>query len=285
LTDSFLDPLEIKPDLTPLDFSILPAKVISRLDYEVHLPLSTDGIYHGSFDYTDSLFTELFSRGYIEGRDIFTFPYDWRFGAEANVNALKNRIQQILDQTHASKVDIIAHSTNDNHKIGKAIFVAVPNLGAPKAVNVLLTGDTGMNKLGLVGLAFTEMKKLAMNMPVVYDLSPSMSYFLSKGSFVQIRTPAGLFSTTIQNLDYAQTREFLINERGANSLAFGKAVNLHGQDFDNFDLRTKGIDLYNIVGCGSGTIGQVIEQRYLVGNSTYSVVHTPGDGTVPIEKC
>jgi PKD repeat protein len=281
-TDGFLDPLEIKPNLEPTDGSIVARDVVRKIDPPTHI---------FDFDYTQGLIDELKSHGYKEGTDIFLFPYDWRFGVStATVEALQKKINEIISKPGFSKVNIVAHSTgglivkkyiqqNASPKIEKVVFVGVPNLGAPKAINVLLTGDTG-----LIGHNRDKMKKLAMNMPIVYDLSPSARYFSIKGSFMQVTTATGFFSQTIQNMNDAETRDHLVRERGANQQAFSNSINLHSTEFDNLDLRTKGIDFYNIIGCGKGTVGRVHEQRYLFGNSTYSVTYTPGDGTVPIES-
>ena len=281
-SDSFLDPLEIKPNLEPIDPSIVTGDVIRKIDP----PFS---IF--DFDYTQGLIEELKSRGYKEGTDIFLFPYDWRFGVSATaVDALQNKINEIISKSGSSKVNIVAHSTGGliakkyiqhtaTPKIDKVVFVGVPNLGAPKAINVLLTGDTG-----LVGHNNQKMKKLALNMPIVYELSPSRKYFSVKGSFMRITTAVGLFSSTVRNLDDTETRDYLVNDREANQQAFTNSTNLHTPEFDNFDLRTKGVDFYNIIGCGKGTIGRVNEQRYLLRSPTYSVTYTPGDGTVPVES-
>lgn len=118
-----------------------------------------------SFDYSKSLIEELKSQYYTQGIDInnnlFTFPYDWRYGISGiiygknitNVDLLKQKIQDILIQTGSDKIDIIAHSTGGlllkkyvmdnltNNHINKAVFVGVPNMGAPTAINTLLNGS------------------------------------------------------------------------------------------------------------------------------------------------
>ena len=103
-------------------------------------------------DYTTGLINDLVNlSGYTEGKDLFTFPYDWRKDIKeiANEN-LKGQIDYILTQTDAGKasgkVDVIAHSQGGlvvkrllsdmpeyQTKVNKVVFVGVPNLGAPKA--------------------------------------------------------------------------------------------------------------------------------------------------------
>lgn len=286
-TDSFMDPLGFNQNLTPLDYSLDILGVLRK---------KTFGFF--SYDYTKSLIDDFFDQGYIENQGLFTFPYDWRFGvSESNVNALKQKIQEIQSSTGSSKVDVIAHSTggllvkkyvmeNNDHGIGKAVFVGVPNTGAPKAVKVLLQGDN----FGVLGLSDEEMKKISKNMPVVYDLSPSEKYYSTKGSYYKIIEENLLnINTSERLLTFNEATSELVNVKGMNSQAFFNAHNLHTQEFDQFDLRTKGVDLYNIVGCMADSIGQVVEKRKkeFFGNETiyYEKPETTlGDGTVPLES-
>lgn len=286
-SDSFMDPLGFDELLAPIDYSLSILQVIKKKVFA--------GV---TFDYAQGLIENLENQGYIENQDLFTFPYDWRFGVnESNVNALKQKIQDIQSSTGSSKVDVIAHSTggllvkkyvveNNDHGIGKAVFVGVPNTGAPKAVKVWLQGDG----FDVIGLSDEEMKKISKNMPVVYDLSPSEKYYSTKGSYYKIIEEDLLnINTSERQLTFNEATSELVNVKGMNSQAFFNAHNLHTQEFDQFDLRTKGVDLYNIVGCMADSIGQVVEKRKkeFFGNETiyYEKPETTlGDGTVPLES-
>jgi len=239
---------------------------------------------------------EFINQGYVEGQDLFTFPYDWRYGVnQSNVDALKAKIEEIRN---SGKVDIIAHSTGgllvkkyimDNpgeHHINKAVFVGVPNTGAPKAVKVFVQGDS----FGVPALAEAEMKKIAENLPVVYDLAPSQKYFDDKGSYFRTIKQKLLAKDEVKNLNHFETIDWLTSQRGMNQTAYDNATNLHSLSFDNFDLRTQGVDQYNIVGCKSGTIGRIIEKNQggsLFGGPIIKYLEpeeVPGDGTVPLES-
>ncbi len=290
--DQFMDSLSMQSNLSSLNSNIQIGDIISKEVLNVGLGKIV------VFDYTFGLKAELVDQGYTENQDLFTFPYDWRFGVnESNVNALKQKIQDIQSSTGSSKVDVIAHSTggllvkkyvieNNNHGIGKAVFVGVPNTGAPKAVKVLLQGDS----FGVLGLSDEEMKKISKNMPVVYDLSPSEKYYSTKGSYYKIIKENLLnINTSERLLTFNEATSELVNEKGMNALALSNAHSLHTQEFDQFDLRTKGVDLYNIVGCKADSIGQVVEKRKkeFFGNETiyYEKPETTlGDGTVPLES-
>jgi len=186
ITDTFMDPLQFSEDLTPSDNSVFPDKVVSR---------------ELTFNYTDGLINEFVGQGYAEGQALFTFPYDWRYGVtgvnldgKTNSDLLAQKIQDVMAQTGSDKVDVVAHSLggliikkyvmdhqSDNY-IGKAIFVGVPNIGAPKAVKVLVQGDN----LDVPGLNDQEIKKISENMPAVYDLLPTQKYYNVSGSFVAL---------------------------------------------------------------------------------------------------
>ncbi len=282
--DQFMDPLQFNYDLTPSVDSLVVGDVVRKED----IPLFP-------FDYTEGLINEFQNQGYIENTDLFTLPYDWRYGTEENnISLLKQKIQDILNQTGSDNVDIIAHSTgglivkryameypSDNH-IGKAIFVGVPNTGAPQAIKSLIEGDNS----GIPFLSTSEMKKIAQNLPVIYDLLPTRQYFNENGSYFKI-VSQNLFNSTSTDLDFDETERFLLDNHEINALGLSDADNLHSAEFDDFDLRTAGIDLYAIDGCKTGTMGNIIEtdSKDIFGNSAVaynSPEEIPGDGTVPL---
>jgi len=291
--DSFMDSLSFNASLAPSDsgvsiFDVVGVKVFGPIKY----------------DYIDGLINEFKSQGYAENENLFTFPYDWRYGVSGkfedgttNADLLAQKIQDILQQTGSEKVDVVAHSLGglivkkyviehpaDNH-IGKAVFVGVPNTGAPKAVKVLLQGDS----FNIPWLSQSEIKKISENMPASYDLLPSQKYYDVKSSFVEVIDRTDVLNPKIFFLTYEQTKNFLTDDHNLNSDGLAGALNLHTQNFDDFDLRTAGVDVYSINGCKAGTIGQVIEVRskdIFGGNyTTYArPKETPGDGTVPLES-
>ncbi len=290
-SDNFMDALQFNSDLTPSDTTLTIGDVVRKATTLFgHLTL---------FDYTFSLVQEFQNQGYVEGTDLFLFPYDWRYGvSEDNVVKLKQKIADVLAKTGAEKVDIIAHSTGglivkkyvvenpSNNRIDKAVFVGVPNTGAPKAIKALVAGDDFGNYL----VADSEMKKIARNFPVAYDLLPSRQYFDIKGSYVKVINRNDLTDNVSQNLDFDKVTSFLTVDHQLNSKALTNAHNLHTAGFDNYDMRTAGVNLYAIDGCKVGTIGKFIETRSqnILGNSNptvnYSLETVPGDGTVPLES-
>ncbi len=295
ITDSFMDPLAFSNDLNPSVLQLLSSNIIR-----------TEKLPGYTFDYTDGLITEFKNQGYMENQNLFTFPYDWRYGAsgkypdgKTNSDLLTQKIQDIMAQTGSNKVDVVAHSEGGlivkkyvmdhqaDHHIGKAVFVGVPNTGAPKSIKVLLQGDN----FGIPWLSQDEMKKIAQNLPTAYDLSPSQQYYDTKGSFVEVIDEGSFAGNeyTDKDLNYQDFENFLTNDHRLNSLALNGAEGLHTKDFDNFDIRTAGVDLYAIDGCKSATIEKIREDRFknAFGQSFVEYKRpkfTPGDNTVPLES-
>lgn len=291
--DSFMDPMQFNTNLMPLDNSVVAGAVLRKID-----PLGR----FKKYDYVEGLVNLLTSAdfGYVEGQDLFTFPYDWRKGvSEETVNQLKGQIDYIVNQTAAGqaagRIDVVAHSTGGlvtkkyviehtaDHHIGKAVFVGVPNLGAPKAYKALIQGDN----FDIPGLEGLEMKKIAQNMPVAYDLAPTKEYVHQVGPFLRsvdiFPLSGGGYARVDHDAGYAEATGEFKAQHLINDQALANSESLHTPAFDTFDLRTAGINLYNLVGCKSGTFGQFSE---LVGHGgEASLFDFPrfatGDGTVP----
>jgi len=284
--DEFLDVLKFDSGITPVN-NITTGEVLKNPS--------------GIFDYIEGLINEFEDQGYTENQDLFLFPYDWRYGVsgkyadgKTNVDLLAEKMGEILAQTGADKIDVVAHSNGgllvkkyvmenpESHNINKAIFVGVPNTGAVKAVKNLLQGDN----FKIPWLADSEIKEISQNMPVAYDLLPSQEYYNDAGSFVSLINYGTAGNPTIENdLDYSEFKSYL-NDKGLNSTAMENSESLHTSNFDNYDLRDAGVDLYNITGCKTATLTNFIESRVIdyLGNEhiSYGKIYLDsGDGTVP----
>lgn len=271
--DSFMDPLSFNSDGNSIDNSLSIRQVVRNPDL--------------LFNYTEKLINELEIKGYVEGVDLFTFPYDWRqdLGKIAHEN-LTGQIDYILNNSGAAKVDIIAHSQGGlvvkkllydlpeyQNKIGKLVFVGVPNLGAPKAAKVLLYGDSmDISFLGL-GLNPAEVKKISQNMPAVYELLPSQEYFNHFPGYLAVN------QSNSQNnlLGFSQTSNYL-KSKNLNADLIDKANAFHAASYDNLDFSNGNMQVSNIVGCQTATLGLILSKD----NGTYTLGYTAGDGTVPV---
>ncbi len=286
-SDDFMDPLSYQSNGLPVDTSLSIGSVLTNPDQV--------------FDYSEKLQSDLIAAGYVQGLNLFTFPYDWRRDIQQVAEqddpqmlnpSLRQTIDNILASTGAQKISIIAHSQGGlvvkrllmdvpqyQSKIDKLVFVGVPNLGAPKAAKVLLYGDDmDVNFAGL-GLDPLEVQKIAQNMPAVYQLLPGSEYFNHAAGYIAKGQPVSpdIPVLHITNLSATATVEYL-KDQNLNSALIDDANNFHSESFDNFDLSTTGITAYNIVGCQAGTLGKIISKP----DGDYNLQIVAGDGTVPL---
>lgn len=167
--------------------------------------------------------------------DYETVPYDWRLALpqilsggtkdpSGNISYLETTSEPYIEKTlrdlaassKSGKVTIVAHSNGGlitkaliNRLGGEAaqlidqvIFVAVPQLGTPKAIGSLLHGyDTGIRLM----LSDEAARAFAQNSPMTYHLLPFSDYY--SGSGHTIGTPYVTFD------DGTATQTF-INEYG-----------------------------------------------------------------------
>jgi hypothetical protein len=154
--------------------------------------------------------------------------------------------------------------------MGNVVFVGVPHLGAPKAAKVLLYGDDlEAGKFGL-GLNSQEVKHIGQNMPSIYQLLPSDTYFFFNPGYLGL-TNNGLTSW----LRYGQTSQKLIDQ-GLNANLIQQAENFHHIGLDNYNFRNHQGRYYNIAGCGQATLGGISQSS----SKKFQVQYRSGDGTV-----
>lgn len=260
-----------------------------------------------NFDYSQGLIEQFEQQGYTEGVDLFTFPYDWRYGVTGlgadgkavNVEALKGQIEYILKQTEsgqsAGKVDVVAHSTGglivkqyvydyqSTHGIGKVVMVGVPHEGSPKAFKVFVVGDN----FGIPGLSAKQMKKLALNMPVVYDLTASENSF--GGRFMHIHNPLAEDPDLVDvrpTYDEAVMQLHNLGLLNFNALFASQEMHkrLDTTSFTGFKFR-KLVDAYSIFGCASPTFGSFTMTIHKHAEPDFDFPKlVSGDGTVPQES-
>ncbi len=217
---------------------------------------------------------------YQENQNLFFFPYDWRLDLSQTKDLLKQKIDEVKDQTGAQKVNIIAHSMGGllvkdylnsygKNSVDKLIFVGTPHLGAPKAGKVLLEGD----RFSIPWLEEDRIKEIAQNSPALHELLPNPTYF---NQFQGYFRKYSLFGNN-PLLNYAETKDFFLNNKNENPIMFQKTEDFYNQNLDNLDF--SGIDTYNIVGCKTPT---QVAYSFGVLNEIGQIGYTSGDGTVPI---
>lgn len=247
--DLWLNPLELKEDgQNPADPDFV-IRVAPQPDDDHTL---RDELAAGPLHFYQPLAESLEAQGLIldnlnlnhaEGENLFLFTYDWRLGMATASSKLAMFMDSVRSWTGSDKVDVVAHSfgglvtkhyakVNGPAKLGKVIFLGVPQLGSPQMTYTLLTGQLD----GLLGFTVNaaEWKKLERNFPTAYELLPSARYFdlelnngysdgtvvyqnyLRRGSnqlnFEQASTHLNSAGVNIQLLNQAQTAQQSLNE-------------------------------------------------------------------------
>ena len=240
------------------------------------------------FDYFIDYFL---NNGYEEGKDLFVFPYDWRFSNVDTAMLLNDKINQIILDTGVEKVDIASHSMGGivtktfirdfgNQKLNKVVFMGTPHLGAPKGAKALLYGDD----LGIKALRETvsvlnqkRIKFISQNMPAIYELIPSRKYFSVGNGYLKI------LGGDIDFMNYEESVNFLFSKE-INQPLYTKADVLHSS-IDDIDFGD--IDVSNVSGCGGGTIARldIIPEKNIGPfkfKEDFDLSFTNGDTTVPL---
>ncbi len=300
---NYSDHSEIWPNITTLitsisDSFLTPLALNSNGTENSTYPMALGDILRSvaGKDIFAGLITNLTSSGYTEGTNLFVFPYDWRKSDVDDAVLLKNKIDAVLAQTGATKVDLIAHSMgglvaksyiaqNGTGSVGKMIFIGTPHLGAPKSFKALMYGDDMGFHFGIELLSSAEVKLFSQNFPSAFDLIPSRKYVDGENNFLGTKYVNDATTNTGGWLSYNQTKTFMTTA-GRNNSLFSQAESLHSA---TDDLDMTGADVYNFSGCGGKTIGRITATKEKSWTSLwqkvvddYQLGYTDGDETVPV---
>lgn len=264
VTDDFLDVLEMDSNGLPVNSNIIKGDIIKTLN---------------NSNYWEGLFNEL------NDEDSFEFPYDWRLDIETIATELMEKIEEVKASRGVDKVDLVAHSMggllvkkylkdHGGSSVSKFIDIGTPHTGAPSSYKTIMYGDDlGVKALfGLININSNRIKQISQNMPSVYQLLPSASYFDDYEYYVWDGDSAN------NRLDFSETSEYL-KLAGRNNALVDRANTLH-QEIDGLNPADYGVETYNFVGCGVPTLGQF----YILQDGEhpiYNIKMIDGDGTVP----
>ncbi|HEU4324406.1 MAG TPA: hypothetical protein VFS21_14730 [Roseiflexaceae bacterium] len=178
--DDYFDALKFQADaVTPVAPQLYPS-----------------GLYGSAYG---DLVDYLKRQGYVEGVDLWLFPYDWRKDIRTITGLLDSRVTQALIGANGGRTDpntwtirradIVAHSMgglvarsyiSDPARAGRVdqlITLGSPQLGAAKFLKTLIYGDVfGPNILG-IGLNPEEIRDVVQNMAGPWQLLPSRPYY------------------------------------------------------------------------------------------------------------
>jgi len=252
--------------------------------------LTLGGITLFNDNFYGNLMKAFTDEGYIEGVDLFAAPYDWRLDINNSVSSLAAVVARARAAAPAGKINIIAHSmggllvkkylaglsmASSNAGaaaipaafLDKVVLVGVPEIGAPYALKMLNYGDD----LGILIANQDEMKKIAQNMPAIYELLPSEKYTGVVGDYVQdFRAGSDAL------LDYAATGRLMKSDptdsRNPALITLGDTFH---RSIDTAPVAAPNV--YTIIGCGKPTI----TGYDLYDNGVVDLERGSGDGTVP----
>ncbi|MCK5059910.1 MAG: alpha/beta hydrolase, partial [Candidatus Pacebacteria bacterium] len=270
-------------------------------------------------------------------------PYDWRLSLEDIITGgsassdgnlfytntqdfsesfILKKLDELQKTSKSGKVTIVAHSngglvtkalvqklqdTNNPlyEKIDKIIFVAVPQIGTPDALVGLLHGT----ELGFGFLMDKERsRQLAENMPTVYNLLPSNSYFTTVDPAFAVGKLVSFENTPFFNPQTSQYGVFVSNETElknyvlgtdgrtkpsfgdtvhpniGNSVLYDQAENVH-QILDSWQP-SPDTKVIQVAGWGEETLAG-IDYKSIGGDATERLSYKPrmvvdGDGTVVV---
>ena len=106
----------------------------------------------------DNLVDTFLANGYVEGKTLFKFGYDWEEPNEVTASVLANKIKDIKQICGCQRVNLIAHSMGGlvaeqyiesseyGNDVGQLFLVATPLMGAPKAYKAWEGGDVDFGR-------------------------------------------------------------------------------------------------------------------------------------------
>ena len=148
-------------------------------------------------------------------RGVYFFSYDFRQSISDSAYLLNLEIQNILQRTGGSKVDLVAHSlgglivstyleTYGEEHTRKIITIATPYEGTPDTINTTLTGELTYVPAGWLEAVTKLSKEVRISFPSTTELIPTNAY----GNL----HPAYLYTENIPVSDDIQEKENTFSE-------------------------------------------------------------------------
>lgn len=242
------------------------------------------------------------NNGYTEGQDFFVCPYDWRRGLDQiSSDTLNNCIDEALaTNPNSTQVNILAHSMGglvsryyisdpaQAQKVHRLVTLGTPYLGAPKIALAIIDELCFVEKAGICFTSPETLKRLLVNFPSGYQISPSDDYFqVYTNGYIRIdRDTNGDGS----NEGYLNEDESFARLGVDNWFLTQNARSLLSTigGWDNGG--TNGVDVFMMVGDGFDSIGTIVEYNKTPWYNpwgtevAYKTEPTNGDGTVPLRS-
>ncbi|HYF80017.1 MAG TPA: hypothetical protein VD973_23145 [Symbiobacteriaceae bacterium] len=228
------------------------------------------------------MLTALKQEGYVEGLDLFVFPYDWRQDLTRTADQLSAEVDRVLARTHVDKVVLLSHSMGGliardyvvrggAAKVEATISMATPWLGAPMAYRALEYGwDMGLKLPGTKwsALAPKDVKMLVQNYPSVYALAPARQYFELYPEGYLTRGGRALSHADAVRQGLAPHNEYLA----------GRAAGYYNRILDG---SSHGVRQFVLAGRGRQTLTGITERKDWLGATHKTERLADGDEVVP----
>jgi pimeloyl-ACP methyl ester carboxylesterase len=238
---------------------------------------ATKDVYQGAIDFLDRI---------AAGR-WWAYTYDWRRAVPEAIGELDATIDEVLEETGASRVVLMAHSmgglvsrlfiddTDRAGRVSRVVTLGTPYWGAPKTHFALLEGDTDTPGSAVFDLDLfvnaADLQRFAGHCFGAFWLYPSANFgpWLSLSGVPQ---------------DAAGVDQWVVS-LGAAPALLDEARAGHAQ-LDGF--RTNGVDYAVVVGAGLATVTHInLREDLVVSDEAVSVgqwadlTYGSGDSTVP----
>lgn len=192
----------------------------------------------------DDLIATLVANGYVEGEDLFTFPYEWRDSNVFTANLLDGKIEEVKSICDCGKVDVIAHSMGGlaartyiqsvdyDEDIDQLIFLGTPHKGSPKAYLQWEAGEFEQDFDGIFTSLFFEAEALRNGYLTIFD-------YIHNRPILSVRELLPIFDY-LKDSDTEIVREYPSN--------YPENSFLENINNNVSTLLNSGVDITNIVG-------------------------------------
>jgi pimeloyl-ACP methyl ester carboxylesterase len=137
---------------------------------------------------------------------LFVFAYDWRQSVKFNAGKLREYVQCVQKFYPTTKVNIVAHSMGGmvarrylldnslNHHVDQLITIGTPWLGAPKAIDAVLSGRFLTYPGTNLYIKPDKIQTMALYAKGVHELLPSGWYYALGGRPLEYQVNDGTFT-------------------------------------------------------------------------------------------
>jgi len=239
--------------------------------------------------------TSLINHGYVLGKSLFVFPYDWRLDNSVHLSKLDSLVNQARIANDSQQVVLVAHSMGgliatayvnsspeNAAKVNSIITMGTPFFGSPKVYYGLTEGYALDNFFANV----KDFKNMMQNWPGAYQLLPKVPFIETHNGGLPLSTTFDVTYNSAYGFDTLSPNPDMLTSMAAFNALIGTPT---------APIFPSGVKLYTIIGYGTQTLSnytisaptqkELANDQYVTLNGAKSVlipVFGDGDGTVPL---